>query len=66
MTECISKSAMPDAAPQTIQCNACDLIGSSADACYLGGRAPLGPLCPECGETTGPADDITSGKGGVA
>ncbi|GAB2885217.1 hypothetical protein GCM10027202_12260 [Microvirgula curvata] len=58
-------AAVPEA-PQTIQCNACDWIGSSDDARYLGGRSPLGPLCPECGETTGPADDIISGKGGVA
>lgn len=49
-------AAAPEA-PQTIQCNACDWIGSSADARYLGGREPIGPLCPECHETTGPADD---------
>ena len=48
-------AAAPEA-PQTIQCNACDWIGSSADAHYLGGREPIGPLCPECHETTGPAD----------
>lgn len=47
-------------APQTIQCNACDWIGSSADALYLGGREPIGPLCPECHETTGPADDAAT------
>ena len=46
--------------PQTIQCNACDWIGSSADAHYLGGREPIGPLCPECHETTGPADDAAT------
>lgn len=46
--------------PQTIQCNACDWIGSSADALYLGGREPIGPLCPECHETTGPADDAAT------
>lgn len=48
-------AAVPEA-PQTIQCNACNWIGSSADAHYLGGREPIGPLCPECHETTGPAD----------
>lgn len=49
-------AAAPEA-PQTIQCNACDWIGSSADALHLGGREPIGPLCPACHETTGPADD---------
>ena len=52
-------AAAPEA-PQTIQCNACNWIGSSADALYLGGREPIGPLCPECHETTGPADDAAT------
>ena len=52
-------AAAPEA-PQTIQCNACNWIGSSADAHYLGGREPIGPLCPECHETTGPADDAAT------
>lgn len=52
---CAMLAVVPEAL-QTIQCNACDWIGSSADALYLGGREPIGPLCPECHETTGPAD----------
>ncbi len=56
---CAMLAATPEA-PQTIQCNACDWIGSSADALYLGGREPIGPLCPECHETTGPADDAAT------
>lgn len=31
------------------QCNACEWIGPRSDCCWLGA---VGPLCPECRETT--------------
>lgn len=35
------------------ECNACDWRGSVMDCCWLG---TVGPLCPECRETTTPSN----------
>lgn len=41
------------------ECNACDWSGSVMDCCWLG---TIGPLCPECRETTMPSNAALTGS----